>query len=164
MLKSCLQCTTYCSKALHKLTHLILKRTMRHRYLSLQRRKLRHREWVAQRGFKPSGWLQRPGTLIITGRQSPVHKLNVAFWESCFKNIRNAKIFTAKNYPHHVKDGISEGNESREQMTEEEWGVQHNSGKVKCWELQERLSGGRDETREVSRSSDMKSSQAEPMF
>lgn len=63
-----------------------------------------------------------------------------------------------------MKDGISEGNESREQMTEEEWGVQHNSGKVKCWELQERLSGGRDETREVSRSSDMKSSQAEPMF
>ena len=130
MLKSCLQCAKYCSKALHKLTHLILERTMRHRYYLLTAEATE--AWrVSSTARSQTRW---PAAEAMHFNhhigQSPIHKLNVAFWEICFTNIRNTRIFTARNYPHHVEDGISEGSKSREQMTEEWWVCSPTLGRI----------------------------------
>ena len=67
MLKSCLQCARYCSKALHKLTHLIFERTMRHRYYLLTDEETEAWRVSSTREFKPGDWLQRPRILITSG-------------------------------------------------------------------------------------------------
>lgn len=118
MLKSCLQCARYCSRALHKLTHLILERTMRHRYYLLTDEETE--AWRVSSTRIQTRWLAAEAMHFNHHiGQSPIHKLNVAFWEICFKNIRNARISTARNYPHpwrrNFKKALEERTDDREE-------------------------------------------------